>query len=237
MMIGKMNALKMGIHVSSINRSIAHKNEAMGGKKQAEEKITAVISPMGKRQNMIQQLMKQKQDLTDRMNSLSDSSLESGVDIRSQMEEYNKQLKALDEQILKLQSEQEDEEKSSEKSGIYEKPKTKEEAEKQRLNDIVNLTSGSDKAEVISSVKGKVDGRMSVLKAEVKTGMGNMEGKMKETAELEARSAELASQAGKQLQDVNDDAAYVHEESIKNEEYPEDVLRDPEEALLKIGDN
>lgn len=206
MMIGKVGLQNNGICVSAINKSASHKNEAITGKKR-EERLTAIISPAGKRDSMLQQLMKQKQNLTNRMSELTASSLEKGTDIKDKMDEYHKQLDALDEQILKLQMQQEDDKKDSETSGIYEKPKTKEEIEAQRMNNIMNLASGSGQADVIYSAKNRLDGETNVLKSEIKTGYGNIESKLEKVAELESKSTDLIAEIGERLADANNEAS------------------------------
>ena len=219
MMIGKMNSQNKGISIAAINQSIAHKNEAITGKKQ-EVKISAVISPVGKKQSMLQQLMKQKQDLTDRMNSLSASALEKGTDVKSTMEEYRKQLEALNEQILKMQMEQEDKE-DDEKTGVYKKPKTKAEVEAQKMKDIMSLSSSNKQVEIVSSAKEQMDGKANVLKAEIKTGNGNIKSKMEKVAELESKSANLSSDIGKRLVDVNDGIADIQDRTVEDENVTE----------------
>lgn len=216
MMVGGIGGQNAGLRISAVNRSIAHKNEAMTGKKH-EERIAAIISPAGKKQSMIEQLMKQKQDLTERMSSLSASASENGVNIQDQMEEYRKQLDSLDEQILKLQTQQEDEKENGENTGIYEKPMTEEELESKKMNSSMNLAVSSDQVEVLSSVKGKVDGRANVLKSEIKTGFGNTEAKLAEVAELEGKSADIASQMGQKMADMNEEVNQVRNEAVKDE--------------------
>lgn len=245
-MIGKIGTQSTGINVAAVNRSIAHKSESTMGKKQAQKQIQAVISPMGKKQSMIQQLMKQKQYLTERMNSLSVEAGEAGINIQDRIDEFRKQMEEIDAQILKLQSQQEEKEEDSNKSGIYEKPKTKEEVEMARMNDILSLASSSDQADVISATKDQVDGRTNVLKAEIKTGNGNLEAKMEEIAELEARSKDLASQISSKLQEVNEQVEYLHEENTveaeeqgKNVQAEKPLAGDFVEKIDKVqsGDN
>lgn len=219
MMIGKINSQNRGISIATINRSIAHKNEAITGTRQ-EEKISAVISPVGKKQSMLQQLMKQKQDLTDRMKSLSVSALEKGTDVKGAMEEYRKQLKAIDEQILKMQMEQEDKE-NDEKIGVYENPRTKSEVEAQKMKDIMSLYSSSKQVEIVSSEKDHMSGETKILNAEIKTGYGNIESKLEKVAELEHKSANLASDIGKRLVDVNDGVADIQDRIVQEENVAE----------------
>lgn len=224
MMIGRIGTQNTGVNAAAINQSVSHKNKEIFGKTQQEEKIQAIISPVGKKQNMIQQLMKQKQELTERMHSLSADAAENGLDIKDQMKQYEKQMESLDEQIAQLQT-QRDEEKDKEKEqtpGIYEKPKTKAEIETERFENILNLSGGIEKATTIEAVKNQIDGRTNVLKAEIKTGNGNIEAKIAEVSELETKSADLSSQIGEnihksitQVEDIRKEDSEIDPEDIR----------------------
>ena len=205
MMIGKIGSGNTTLPAAAINQSVAHKNEALYGKSGKNERIQAVISPLGKKQNLIQQLMKQKQELTDRMNSLSADENDTGINIQDQMKEYQKQLEELDKQIYELQSEKQEDTKKeqSNESGIYDKPKTKSEADAEKLNTIAALAFNLDQAETIQSVKNQLDGRTRVLNAEVKTGNGNIEAKLEEISELETKSSGLAEEVSGKIVDTS----------------------------------
>ncbi len=211
MFIGKTGNQNTGLNISAINRSAAYKLEAAGSRKEQEKRTdVAAISPAGKNQSMIGQLMKQKEFLQDRKQSLLDSAAEKGTEgINEQLKEYEKQMKELDEQITRLQTEQADDIGSEDDNTgrIYEKPKTKEEDQMDQLNNIAELSANSSQAEVIASVQDRLDGRASVLKAEIKTGNGNIEKKTKEAAELESRSSQLTSQIAEKLHENTKDTA------------------------------
>lgn len=200
MMIGKINTQNTGINMTAMNQSIAHKVNAQSDKEQAGNRIHAIISPMGKKQSLIEQLMKQKQELTDRMNSLNIDN-ENGGDIQDQMKELQKQMETLDEQIAELQRQTDEDKKSDKSDNTYKKPMTKTEAQNAQLSHITELSSSIEQAEIISSVKDQVDGRVNVLKAEVKSGNGDIKGKLEDISQLNSRSAGLTSQVGEKLQE------------------------------------
>ena len=119
--------------------------------------------------------------------------------IKSQVEAYEKQLKDIDQQISEAMAKEM--EKQAEKSKKDEKPKTEQEIENARLANVMNLSQGLEKAEVVDSVKTRVDGEACVLKSEI--AMDKMYGaslestadrvsdKEEKLAELEKKSAEL----------------------------------------------
>lgn len=222
-MVGKVGGQNAGINISAVNQSISHKYEAMTGKPKENNRIIAVISPEGKKQNMIGQLMKQKQDLMERMNELSGSGQDNGISIQDRMKEYQKQMEALDEQIAQLQMQPEDDGEDEETTGIYEKPMTKEEAESKQMNALVNLYSGTDHVETIASVQNQVDGRTNILEGEIKSGYGNIEAKQKEIADLKRKSAKLTSQIGEQIGDTNVEIESVREEELNAQTVSEDT--------------
>lgn len=230
MMLGNISSQNTGLNISAINRSLANKQEAITGKKQEESAVMVSISPAGKRQNMITQLMKQKQYLAEQMTSISAAAEESGLDIQDQMKEYQKQMDVLDEQIAQLQTQQDEgKEKDQEEPYIYDKPKTKEEAESQKMNDLMSLATSSDHAEVITSSKNQIDGRINVLESEIKTGNGNIEAKQSELAELNQKSNNLNEQLGEQIAETvgkTGDASKVNAE-IELTEEDVDVTENP----------
>ncbi|WP_077613215.1 hypothetical protein [Clostridium sp. Marseille-P2415] len=219
MYIGKLAGQSSGLDVNAINRTAANKHEALYGKKdEKENKDVVTISPAGKNQSLIEQLMKQKDFLQERKQSLLDSAAENGSgDFDMQLKEYEKQLKDLDEQITQLQTEQAEDTEPEDNTGkIYEKPKTKEEAQMDQLNDIAAVSSGSDQAEVITSAKNQVDGRIRVLSAEINSGHGNTESKIEQVAELESRSQKLSSQIAEKLGETNDSISESNDSVVEN---------------------
>lgn len=243
MFIGKMDGQMSGINVQSVNRSAALK----AGKSPAEiEQLNgqmdkATISPGGKKQSMMEQLMKQKEFLEDRKQSLMDSASENGTQNMEMIKQYDEQLKQIDEQISQLQAEEtmDPEKEAEDKEGvIYEKPRTKEEAKADQIRDISNMASTLDQAETISAVKNEIDGRARVLKSEISTGNGNIEKKIEEVADLENKSeqltANMAEKAGEVNKSMSDKTPVKEEEVIAEDEKVQNTaaiaLEDKEET-------
>lgn len=230
MFIGKMDAQTSGINIQAINRSAALK--AGKSPEEIEERAgqndTLTISPAGKKQGLIDQLMKQKEFLEERKQSVMDNASENGTSSMEQLKEYEEQLKNIDEQIAQLQSEQmnDTEETRGDKEGIiYEKPKTQEEAKTAQIDQLTSLAANLDQAEVISSVKDQVDGKARVLKAEIKSINGANDSKIEEVADLEKRSEQLTADIAAKVQETN--ASMTETEPVKAEE-SSDVKKDGE---------
>lgn len=208
MYIGKMGTQPANINITSINRSAHEKYQALYGKSKEKEQTDDVkISPAGKKQSMLKQLMNQKQFILERKQSTLDSDQASGADsMNEKLKEYEKQLKAIDEQIAQLQTEEPDESESdpnSETGHIYKKPKSKEEAQSEQLSEITKLSSGVSQAKVISSTKDHIDGKINLLKSEIKYGYGNTEHKIMEAGELQSKSNQLAAQTSEKIGEIS----------------------------------
>lgn len=168
----------------------------------SEQKDSVRISPMGRKNSMIESLMKQKQSIMEQKEKLKSNTLEKGgtLDgIKSQLESFDEQIKNIDQQIAKSMAEQSKKQEEEKRMDIYSKPKTKEEVDNERLTNIVNNSSDLRQAKVISSVKKKVDAESRILKAEIKTGNGPIESKKAQVKELDQQSANLASQVSEKL--------------------------------------
>lgn len=167
-----------------------------------EQKDSVRISPMGRKNSMIESFVKQRQSIIEQKEKLTSSTLEKGGtldSIKSQLESFDEQIKNLDQQIAKSMAEQTKKQEEEKKVDIYSKPKTKEEVENERLTNIVSHSSDLRQAQVISSVKAKVDAESRILKAEIKTGNGPIESKKVQVKELDQQSANLASQVSEKL--------------------------------------
>lgn len=225
MYIGKLNGQMPFLNINAINRSAANKTEALFGKKKDDENRDAtVISPVGKNQSMLELLMKQKEFLQEQKKSLMDSSQENGTDVKAQMEEYEKRLKEIDNQISQLQARQAEETDEDDSDGrIYDKPKTKEEAQVDQLNGITALSTNQEQAETIHQEKKHLDGNIRVLDVEIARGIGNIEAKSKKAAELKGRSLKLDDNISQNLENVQKSIEEIRNESSK------DVIDDDED--------
>ena len=218
MYIGTLSTSPGGLNIQSINHSAAIKNEALNGIKADRSKTDMIaISPAGKKQSMLEQLMKQKEALQERKASLINSAAENGTSgLELQLKEYDQQMKDIDQQILQLQSEDKDDKKTEDSTGkIYEKPKTKEEIQNSNLDDLTALTNGTDHAEVLTSVKNKIDGQKKVWSAEVHSMNGSTASKLEKISQLESRSKKLSSEIAQKLGDSIESITKRNEEIEK----------------------
>jgi len=213
MYIGKLGTQSNNLNITSINYSAQAKCQELYGKNQDEENTDVVtLSPAGKNQSMIKQLMNQKEFIQERKQSLLESGSESGSEsMNDKLKEYDEQLEAIDEQIAQLQTNDvEDTETESDTDAetgyIYDKPKNKEEAQTEQLSKLTELSSGVSQAEVISSVKAHISGRISVLKSEIESSYGNIAQKIEDVGELQSRSDNLESQTAEKLGEINESA-------------------------------
>ncbi len=215
MYIGKLNGQRPFLNINAINRSAANQTEALFGKKKDDENRDAtVISPVGKKQSMLELLMKQKEFLQEQKKSLMDSSQENGTDVKTQLEEFEKRLKEIDNQISQLQARQAEETEDEDSDGrIYDKPKTKEEAQADQLNSISVLSANQEQAETIHQEKNHLAGTIRVLEAEISRGHGNIEAKSKKVTELKGRSLELNDNTSHKLENVHKSIEEIRNES------------------------
>lgn len=242
MYIGNLNGKNMAHHIYNINHTAAKKNQTLNGtkKKDGEQKDMVTLSPAGKKQSMLEQLMKQKDFLQEKKQSLLDSADKCGSSsMNEQLKELDKQVEALDNQISKIQTEQTDESDSKDKPGkIYEKPKTKEEAQTEQLNQITQLSNSGDQTKIISSVKEHIEGRTRVLKSEIKSGYGAIKKKMEEVSNLETKSQELSSRLADSLDETMDsikksaDNEHDMDSLSKTDMIKTDQRKDQEEETL-----
>ena len=231
-------------HVGAANRSIAKQTEAITGKRPEYNQDRATISPEGKKQSMIEQLMKQKQQLMDRKSELMAKSAETGQRMDSQIQQYEKQIEELNQQISELQTDKEDEKKAEENKDKlqYEKPKTEQEVEKEKMGKIAQIANIENHVDTITSVKDKIDGQIRVLHSEIELSA-------KGGCNVEAKSNDLANQIGKKTMDIVEDLAennkventtVIKENEIEEQEEQEEkeqqkngieALQDPTEQV------
>ncbi|MFW6680530.1 hypothetical protein ACOAOT_23180 [Lacrimispora sp. AGF001] len=223
MYIGKMGNQPAKINIASINRSADNKYEAIYGKSKENKKTDEVsISPAGKKQSMLKQLMDQKQRIMEQKQSMLDSDQANGSEsMNDKLKEFEQQLKAIDDQIAQLQADESDKSESDSKDDtgkIYKKPKTKEDAQAEQMSAITKLSSGVSQAEIISSAKDMIDGKINVLKSEIKQGYGNTDQKIEAASRLQSRSDQLVAKASEKIGEVNETAAVLSNSAAENTE-------------------
>ena len=134
------------------------------------------------------------------------------------------QIKNIDAQIAKIQSE---ETKKAMKSKEYNKntPKLQQNAEKQKINDLTALSVSAEQADTMYSVKRSIDAEKNVLESEIEldkqhdAGESIIEKKENKVAELEQRSGDLMGDIGETLGETQKqyDSNKVEEQKTENE--------------------
>ncbi len=89
--------------------------------------------------------------------------------------------------------------------------------EKDQLDDLTALTNGTDHAEVITSVKNQIDGKIRAMNAEVHSINGSTASKLEKIAQLESRSNKLTSEIAEKLGDSLDSISKRNEDAKKPE--------------------
>lgn len=216
-----------------INRSAANKpgvNEAAGSNE--ERRDTFTLSPAGKTQNLINSLMKQKMDITDRKNALMASVKEQGGSmdsIKTQLEAYDEQLQNIDIQISEAMSRELEKQEEEKKAGD-EEPKTKEEILTERMNAVTSMSTDAERIDSLDSIKTRVDGRVKVLESELALDEGRMGDteyrgvlnyKREKITELKKKSLEISADMNSRMADLAKEVA---------EERREDPIEEPDAA-------
>ena len=231
--IGANNGI---FNAAAINQKISrlHNDETAqaGPVIQQADRDFVFISPQGKKQSIIRQLMDQKQLIQESRDAELKRGLEGGYVNQDKIDEYDQQLEMLDKQIAEAAAKQfeEDGEETGSASAADNKVMTEEEYEKRKMMDIMNLSSGVEQAETVASAKVKMDGEARVLKAEIKSDGGSAsESKMERIKEIESRSSDLLEQAGEKIADINENAA----ESKSNVNVPteDDIAEEKADTL------
>ncbi|MCI8293004.1 MAG: hypothetical protein HFH53_05655 [Hespellia sp.] len=208
-----------------MNRTIANKQEANGIKKQEERRDSLMLSSFGKTGNLIDTLMRQKMEITDRKNSLLGSVGKDGrtmKSIQSQLDAYEEQIKTLDQQITEAMTKEMEKqlEKSDEKKATEEK--TKEELQEERLTDVVNISGDIERVKAVDAAKKDVDREADVLRSEIELDRSrevDVRDKEKKLAGLEAKSLKLDTDRGVEMVSIHKE---IKEEDEKKPEKKED---------------
>ena len=208
-----------------INRSAANKAGVSSTESSDEERRdTFILSARGGAMNMINNLMKQKMEITDRKNSLIASTIEKGASmetIKTQLEAYDEQLENIDVQITQAMAREL--EKKEDKENADDTPKTKEELQNERLTDVVTLSGDVRNVDMLDSVKTRLDGRIKILESEISLDNGRRgaaDFKKEELSDLKQKSAKLASDIGSRMVDI------AEEIDENNEKKPEEETAD-----------
>ena len=179
------------------------------------------ISGKGKADNMIKGLQKQKQALMQRKSEVRAKALEEGKsaqEVNTLIETYDMQIKNIDAQIAKIQTE---EAEKTTKPKEYDKntPKTKEQAEKQKLASLTELSVNAEQADTMYSVKNSVDREARTLSSEIamnksyNIGQDFIDKKEENLSQLEQKSQQLMEDVSEKLIEVQK----IAEDNVKAE--------------------
>ena len=224
--IGGSNSLfNSAVINQKINRTNNIEEDRQGTAAFLNDQDSVFISRQGRRNNVISQLMDQRQFIQECKDAEMQRGLESGYMNHEKIDEYDKQLEMLDQKITEALSEeavQREEDQGTDRYG--KKIMTEEEYEKSKVMDMMDLSAGMEQSEAILSVKERLDGEAGVLKAEIKLDKErgySSERKIERLAEIEAKSSSLFEQAGEKTADINDKVSeakeIVREEDDGNE--------------------
>lgn len=209
------NQIFKNAHISSSEKQ----NSA--AKQQRVKQDSVSISGKGKAANMIKGLQKQKQALLQRKSEVRAKALEEGKnaqEVNTLIETYDIQIKDIDAQIVKIQAE---EAEKTAKPKEYNKntPKTKEQAEKQKLASLTELSVNAEQADTMYSVKNSVDREARTLSSEIEMdksyniGQDFIEKKEEKLSQLEQKSQQLMEDVNGKLIEVQQ----ITEDNIKAE--------------------
>lgn len=224
--IGGSNSLfNSAVINQKINRTNNIEENRQGTAALLNDQDSVFISRQGRRNNVISQLMDQRQFIQECKDAEMQRGLENGYMNHEKLDEYDKQLEMLDQKITEALSEeavQREEDQGTDRYG--KKIMTEEEYEKSKVMDMMDLSAGMEQSEAILSVKERLDGEAGVLKAEIKLDKErgySSERKIERLAEIEAKSSSLLEQAGEKTADINDKVSeakeIVREEDDGNE--------------------
>ncbi len=90
------------------------------------------------------------------------------------------------------------------------------------MQSILSADASIEQVEVQSQVKTSLEGRAGVLKSEIKFGMGNVEAKKEELADVEAKASGIESAQMSALSDINRELARTNADSSDKEKAVEE---------------
>ncbi|WP_435921052.1 hypothetical protein [Paenibacillus sp. DYY-L-2] len=125
---------------------------------------------------IVESLMKQKENLQESKKNLIDRTLENGGQlnlIKDQLSDLDEQIRNIDEQISQQLLDErkkalglDDEDPKNEKADAN-KPKTEQEAEAEKLQNVVSLVGNMDQVKTMSSLKRNLQGQARILQMEI----------------------------------------------------------------------
>ena len=192
---GKVNGL---FHIEAVNHKFNQNTEGREEKGVSLRSDIAMISQNGKAMSARERLMRQKDFIRECKDSLIEQMIdkESGscsADVVKKIEEYEKQLDSLDEQIAKELAEQEDGSGEIEEKNTCEgnRPLTEEEVDYRKMAELTEMSVKLSQGKVIDSVRNRLEGEKNVLEAELKSGDSDSKRQRVEEIEINMRKMKI----------------------------------------------
>lgn len=192
--IGQATSL---FHAGAINRSISPNHTDEG--QQAGTFIRsdlAMISPQGKSASLLANLMNQKELIQSNKESLLAQSLDeegmgSSAGLQEQLEEYEKQLDTINEQIAAEMAKQA--EPLGEQSGIVQNPHAaeKRDSDDDEIAELTKMSVDLEKAQTADQARVRREGEKRVCESELKLGSVAAERKLDKIKEVENLTGKL----------------------------------------------
>lgn len=202
--------------------------------------------------SILENLMKQKEKLTESKTNLIEKSLEKGNDplsTKEKLETIDKQIEEIDKQInnLKLEEQRktlgtEDKDKKSKDS--KQKPNSDSNTDGQKdssMDSILDISGNLTKAKALSSQRNKMEGSSNVLDNEIKTDEKrgiNPVRKKEQLSKIKDKIEDITEKLGKHLKDVNNESSKNAESkdasSSVNSENRDKLLIKQQQAEINI---
>lgn len=173
-----------------------------------------------KKNNMLESLMKQKENLMDNKSTLMEKALKDGRDpssIKEKLKEIDKQIEEIDKQMNKIQLEEqrkalgnEDKDKKGKEANKISNETSAEDEKmgipKDKMDSMLSLSGSLSQAKALSSQRISMSGEARVLKCEIKIDEGrgiNPINKKKRVAQLEENIENINEKINDKLKEVN----------------------------------
>lgn len=233
--------MKISNLASAVNRSYSrmqtNQNPSVSkDKKDKVNKDTISISQSArnafgkqdKKTSMLESLVKRKETLMENKNSLIERTMKNGTGIetiQAQLDEYDQQIKDIDEQISQTMIEDQ-----KEALETKEKKKTEEttdnkniegQIDKGTVHDFIQLDGTVEQMEQLHSLKTNMENQVRTIKSEMNldsmTGISRSS-KLGEISNLEKNIANINASAGEILNDVNETVQQNNQSEVISEE-------------------
>ena len=230
---------KSVINSTAINRSVNNDLNSQSNQiRNRNTKDSITISAQGKKQSLVEQLMKQKQELIDKKNDLKYGLDENGnrkFD-NERLSNYEEQIKVIEEQINQIQlkdsnnlNESNNKNNSnnnniinSDKNSIninklQQSDEEKQNIENQNLAKISSIALSNEFVQKLSSMKNNLNGEANVLSNEINLDAARgifSESKMSKLVDLKINSMKIMSDIGQTLNNTNNKLNYINQDNL-----------------------